>query len=245
MKTIVKIIFLFISFITFSQCYNNETSLKPPYYLSELKITNEEQKLRDFFNLKIEFWEFSNADRFCYQKSDTLDVKLTINKNIINSKIKSPIYAHLLAYYFQSKHTNNKLEKELQADVLAGYYYCYQNITKNWKTIKSDVTKRINKAKELNTVMEAYINLYHNYSNKNENSIRILDRKIAFLKGTYYAMPPKYRMQVHSKIDYQNDIALLFSDIQKEDEKNKLLSNSLNANLTLENLVFVIKESKN
>lgn len=253
MKLSISFLFLFFySYLAIGQCYSNTNEKEPPpYYLNELKIANDEQRLIEFFNIKIEFWEFSIADRFCYQKNNIQDVKLTINQNVVHNKsLKTPIYAHLLAYYFQSELNIETEFKEqiLLADALAGYFYCYQEITKNWTNIKDDLSIIIKKSKELNLVMDAYIELYNNYKiDGNNEDINIVARKAAFLKGTYYAMPPNYRMQITSTTDYGNDVALLFNEIKRNDHLKKkfTISDELIPEVTLEDLKFEIKEIKN
>jgi hypothetical protein len=242
----------------FSQCYiNTNYSTEGPYFQDEVVYEEEEESFNEFFNTKIEFMGIEDADGFCYKESfiDTIDARFILGNNLLialqkDSISKSPIYAHLLAYHHQSLNKSNlsMKDKELQADLLAGYYYCYQSITKNWDTLERDVPALIKKSNDLNRVMDAYIELYKNYftydTDENLTRIDLKDRKTAFLTGTYFAMPPGYRMYVSSDAVIGNDIALLFEEVNKNLNDNNFAYSPYTPKIELKDIEFRIIKKK-
>ena len=250
----IIIVFLFNTSLINGQCYYKKDSLYSDS-LKEIELTRdiEETNIEKFFKIDIEFWELNNTDNFCYQisTSTTSDAKFLLGQGLLDYLEKGdmsrmPTYGHLLSYYFQDKLNvkNNLTERELLADMLAGYYYCYQKITLNWNEINSSVSSLIKTSEELNLAMDDYIQMHNEFIiDSNEQSVDIVARKSAFLKGTYYAMPPNYRMHITSKINFGNDVALLFNEIKKDEISKRDVFKS-STRLTLEDIKFEIKERK-
>lgn len=222
MKTIVNTVLILQTFIVASQHYESKNLQdgRTATYV-ELSKSNSEQVVEDFFNLDISFQQINGADRFFFIKDNgkyKLVLSLKLRDRIKdNSSLKQIIYAKLATYAFEDDFAQNlsSKERELISDMVAGYFYCYQNITKNWKELKDKNTILIKKSLELDDLKEAYSETLNSYKNKNlETSITAEERIDAFLKGTYLAMPVNYRQHITSAIVINDDINLLIKEAQ-------------------------------
>ena len=248
LKTLFLLLAVGFGQVVYSQCYvksgggeNQNTQVQ------EIKFPSKTE-LEQFFKVNSTIYELLQQDSFCLNNaegSQMLKIYLggTFLSDLNNSgELLDPYLAKLFSNRLYADYDSQLTQSEFDkiTDALAGYYVCYRYITLNWEALYANVSELKEASDFLNQVMENYAQVRAQYSISGTNAGKRTLREIKkdFLNGSYYAMPPDFRMHVETTQEFGNDLAQLIP---------KLMAQPQFSDFELINmpLVFVIQKSTN
>lgn len=187
-------------------------------------------KSRTFFNIAFEIVDKNSNKNSAFLKDNTYQIRISsyLSSSLENHPKEANLILMKIIADSQSGILNDSLsvkDKELLVDKIIGYHFFYNSVAKNWHKIKNSNKSKMQMAIVLDNTINTYLELLKK-SSMNRHDIPLSERKLAFLKGTYLAMPVGYRQHYNSDVEIGMDLDLLMIELKNTET---FLMNDLNS----------------